>query len=72
MRDFSLEKRSELKVLHGEPTRRERVCGGDTSRVVNIRLFTHKEGMGAEELWNQSGNKVAMVTAKLLQTPVCV
>ena len=50
----------------------ERVCGGDTSRVVNIRLFTHKEGVGAEELWNQCGNKVAMVTAQLLQTPVRV
>lgn len=28
--------------------------------------------MGAEELWNQCGNKVAMVTSQLLQTPVCV
>lgn len=44
----------------------------DTSRVVNVWLFPHEEGMGAEELWNQCGNKVAMVTPQLLQTPVCV
>ena len=64
---------SELELLHGEPpyepTRGEGVWR-DTSRVINVWLFPHEEGMGAEELWNQSGNKVAMVTAKLLQTPV--
>ena len=36
----------------------------DTSWIIYIRFFTHKEWMSAEELWNHCDDKMSVVSPK--------